>query len=522
MQKIVSILTFSLFSVLAVMLPEVASADEKTNTVVNGTTEDISVVYSTWRDAFDNLPSGYFTAGHVFVPPGESLALQGWTNRPIYFRIKRGDEAIKPSAGTETVSFWVHPLKDFVILSPRLDSAVLRDQLTQMTQPSNELSHEDGFLQYANGSVVNVDSSWVSVSDGGEADPNTGPVAPIPGTPPVVAGSADVAISEIMFASKDGHLPQWVEITNMSTVPVSLMGWRLLIQNDPMDKDVVSGTVSLDLGNVVVGVDKQGRKQSVLVVSKTGRSSGIGTGVGDLRADRIIDVQSQVSPDQARYMLISEMGFKLSLQAPPGTGGIADADVVGNLGMGWELPMAEGNRSSIIRREMGETAEIKGTDTAGWTLASDTLMAFAYHETYYGQASDVGTPGYDAGGPLPVELSKFSAARDRVTGQVVITWETQSELNNAGFFINRSQQKTGQFQVVNPTMIAGAGTTSEKQFYTYTDTTAQPNIVYYYQIEDVSLDGHRQMLTRGIRLKGHVGAAGKATTLWGELKTSHE
>ena len=71
-------------------------------------------------------------------------------------------------------------------------------------------------------------------------------------------------------------------------------------------------------------------------------------------------------------------------------------------------------------------------------------------------------------------------------------------------------------------MIAGAGTTSEKQSYTYTDTTAQPNIVYYYQIEDVSLDGHRQTLTRAYRLKGHIGAAGKATTTWGELKSSLE
>ena len=69
-------------------------------------------------------------------------------------------------------------------------------------------------------------------------------------------------------------------------------------------------------------------------------------------------------------------------------------------------------------------------------------------------------------------------------------------------------------------MIPGAGTTSEKQFYTYTDTTAQPNVVYYYQIEDVSLDGNRQTLTRGIRLKGYVDAAGKVTVLWGGLKAS--
>ena len=49
----------------------------------------------------------------------------------------------------------------------------------------------------------------------------------------------------------------------------------------------------------------------------------------------------------------------------------------------------------------------------------------------------------------------------------------------------------------------------------YEDTTAQSNVVYYYQIEDVSLDGDRRTLTCGIRLRGHVGTAGKTTTLWG-------
>ena len=132
--------------------------------------------------------------------------------------------------------------------------------------------------------------------------------------------------------------------------------------------------------------------------------------------------------------------------------------------------------------------------------------------SYYGAANDVGTPGFRAGGALPVELSHFSPARDKVTDAVVITWSTQSELNNAGFFIKRSQQRDGEFKVINAAMTPGAGTTSEKQFYTYSDTTAQPNVVYYYQIEDVSLDGNRQTLTRGIRLKGHVGAAGRAVS----------
>ena len=335
-----------------------------------------------------------------------------------------------------------------------------------------------------------------------EIEDTTEPMAP-------AATAGDIMITEIMVASDGGRLPQWIELKNVSMAAASLTGWSLEVENDPVDTDVVDSEVRIDLGDTEIGAG-----QVALVVTKeSNRNSGVGDGDGDLRADRIIDVQSQASPDSARYSLLSEMAFMISLR-PPQTGTVK----VGNLGKGWDLPMSEGDRSSLIRREMSATAEIMGTDAAGWMLASDTMLDGAYTTTYYGDADDMGTPGYDAGGALPVELSKFGAKRDPLTDQVIITWETQSELNNAGFNIKRSQQKTSQFVVVNPTLIAGAGTTSEKQSYTYTDTAAQPNIVYYYQIEDVSFDGNRQTLTRAHRLKGHVGAAGKLTTLWGELK----
>ena len=349
-----------------------------------------------------------------------------------------------------------------------------------------------------------------------EPEPETEPEAPAA----AVAKSGDLMISEIMVASNDGRLPQWIEIANVSDAAVSVSGWSLEVDNDSADADVVGAgdTIVIDLGDVEIGED-----QVALVVTKEGRdTSGIGDGDGDLRADRIIDVQSDVSPDNARYSLISEMGFMISL-IPPQTGAVRKpGDVVGNLEGGWELPASEGDRSSLIRREMGEAGEIMGTDAAGWVLASDTMLSFAYRPTYYGDADDMGTPGYNAGGNLPVELSGFGAKRDPLTGAVVITWSTQSELNNAGFFIKRSQQTHGKFVIVNPTMIAGAGTTAEKQSYTFTDATADPNIVYYYQIEDVSLDGNRQTLTRAHRLKGHIGAAGKATTTWGDLKSSRD
>ena len=358
------------------------------------------------------------------------------------------------------------------------------------------------------------------------ASPITRPTAPTPPavTPTVPAAvSTDIMITEIMVDADNGRLPQWIELSHVGTGEVSLDGWEMVIDN-AIDADVIGGgnaiTVSLSGATLDVSAHtgNTGKGQSVLVVAWAATRHS-----ANIRADRIINIATQLNQTR-QYQLLSYKGFRITL-VPPQTGAIAAfGDVAGNLDEEWELPMDEGTtRSSMIRREMAGTpaAATLGTDANGWVLASSTSLVTG-QQSYYGNDEDAGTPGQDAGGPLPVELSHFRPARDKTTGAVVITWATQSELNNAGFFIKRSNQRDGQFQVINSTMVAGAGTTSEKQFYTYTDTTAQPNVVYYYQIEDVSLDGNRQTLTRGIRLKGHIGAAGKATTTWGDLKTSNE
>ena len=187
----------------------------------------------------------------------------------------------------------------------------------------------------------------------------------------------------------------------------------------------------------------------------------------------------------------------------------------------WEaMPPPEGPaRHSLIRQygtreEDGNGPDDKadGTMEDGW-LVADLDGGGA---TFYGHRDDIATPGFRQGGPLPVSLASFRPVRNDA-GAVIIKWITASELNNAGFNILRSQQRNGEFKVINPKMIAGAGTTSERNIYTFTDTTANPNVVYYYQIEDVSFDGRHQTLTTQ-RLKGHVSAGGKLTTTWSDLK----
>ena len=120
--------------------------------------------------------------------------------------------------------------------------------------------------------------------------------------------------------------------------------------------------------------------------------------------------------------------------------------------------------------------------------------------------------------PLPVTLSHFRA--EHTDAGVILKWTTESELDNAGFYIYRSQTRDGTFKVVNPTMIQGAGTTSERNEYTWTDTTAKPNTVYYYQIEDISHAGVRKQLAT-VRLRRLVSASGKLTTRWADLKVNN-
>ena len=327
-----------------------------------------------------------------------------------------------------------------------------------------------------------------------------------------------VSISEIMYDQGGRSLPQWIEIYNSSqSHAVNLDGWILDLVSDDSDIDI-DDDVKLTLeGGIIIPPN-----QTILIATNTGRDS------GDFPETRLIVLwenrtayRDELEMTHRKNAVLSNVAFTLTLSSPPETGSKPTVvDTVGNMGEDWELPMGDGDgvRSSILRVYDGGIAE-DGTKAGSWILASDTDLAETARNTFYGDSDDEGSPGYRAGGAVPVSLSSFRPLRDKATGAVVIRWTTESELNNAGFNILRSETKKGEFQVVNLTgIIPGHGTTSEKHVYEWTDTSAKPNVVYYYQIEDVSLDGKRTTL-RTTHLRGNVNAAGKAATTWGELKT---
>ena len=339
-------------------------------------------------------------------------------------------------------------------------------------------------------------------------------------------------------------LPQWIEIFNSSlTEGVNIKGWKLEIQNTDKDPDLITRDLHSTLTiqeNVIIPPN-----QTVLIVSAAGLNS------GNFPPQRTINLflhnhyRTELSLLNRNDPVLSQVGFHLELRDSKGR----SVDEVGNLPAStrrgiqpressgydpvWEMPVMNhptGPRTSLIRiydkgvprSGLLKVAESKGgmkggDPDVGWRRALDTTFHNVPTLTYYGNQNDYGTPGYRGGGPLPVSLSKFRPERLKETGEVVIRWITESELNNAGFNILRSDTRNGEYTKLNTNLIAGQGTTSERTTYEWKDTSAKPNVAYYYQIQDVSLDGRVTPL-RVNRLKGHVNAAGKATTTWGKLK----
>ncbi len=328
------------------------------------------------------------------------------------------------------------------------------------------------------------------------------------------SATVPVSISEIMFTpGKSERLPQWIELYNGSkTDVVTLQGWRLQVEGyDPTNKPT-HRFVTLIIHNALRILPKQ----TVLLVTKNGRHS------DHFPEQRVYNLTEQHSDKLEQLgpngQLLGEVGYAVVLRDESGN----QVDIVGNLdGEGstndepsWKLPNCidrDGVRTSIIR-QYEDGVPLTGTRKSSWFRAITTNRRIII---YWGDPKDIGYPGWKKGGPLPVQLSSFSA--DRTEQGAVIKWTTQSELENAGFNVLRSDTRTGTFKVVNSRMLQGAGTTSERHTYQYVDTTAKAGVAYHYRLEEVSFAGVRQpVATR--RLRGHVSAANRYLTTFGSIK----
>jgi hypothetical protein len=139
---------------------------------------------------------------------------------------------------------------------------------------------------------------------------------------------------------------------------------------------------------------------------------------------------------------------------------------------------------------------VSGVQTVGLATQAGKAALFAI-----GASPDLldtyvlfGDPALRISNPTPtaVDLVSFSAVYKKKT--VILTWETASEQNNAGFNLYRSREIDGNRKKVNTELIPA-------QFpgeligaiYTYVDASVKADRKYFYWLESVDLNGQSKL-----------------------------
>ena len=241
---------------------------------------------------------------------------------------------------------------------------------------------------------------------------------------------------------ESGKGVQWIELYNSSmTEAVSLKGWELEIRNlADEERGYVNGYFAFEEAAILPN-------SVLLLVSKYAGTNVSTNRVYDLYRNHRWELGLARWPNR----LLNPNGFYLKLTDradPERDGDDIVVDEAGNLKMdewplskAWDLPpAARERRRSLVRLYGGLFKPLKGgldgkpnppdagLTAEGWRRFPKNTLSWSY----YGNRSDLASPGYRSGGPLPVVLSSFRPVRQE-TGDVLIRWRTASELKQRRF-----------------------------------------------------------------------------------------
>ena len=141
--------------------------------------------------------------------------------------------------------------------------------------------------------------------------------------------------------------------------------------------------------------------------------------------------------------------------------------------------------SGVIRWDFNGNPICSALDNQDYPVLKSDLHngAFiAWYDRRNGIDSDIYASRVSYDGLIPVELTSFYAnvSEDKVN----LNWSTATETNNSGFNIERSNGS--EFQVIG--FVAGHGTTTEIQNYTFTDENIGAE-KYSYRLKQIDFNG---------------------------------
>lgn len=137
------------------------------------------------------------------------------------------------------------------------------------------------------------------------------------------------------------------------------------------------------------------------------------------------------------------------------------------------------NYSSLLS-EMKEIT-FDGSGNATFTKNDDSFVTVALNTI-----TDLTiSPTSNGGSPLPVELVSFVAGLSDM--DVLLNWETATEVNNYGFDVERENRGSGEWEKIG--FVEGHGTTNSPKYYEFTDSELPNTDQVSYRLKQIDNDG---------------------------------
>ena len=149
---------------------------------------------------------------------------------------------------------------------------------------------------------------------------------------------------------------------------------------------------------------------------------------------------------------------------------------------------------------VGSSATINGSSSTfnGIVLAVTSITPNSGSTVTARLLANTGPVTINSDVALPVQATSFKAVANY--GSVTLSWQTQSEIDNAGFNVLRQDAGTTSQQAGSSTFrlissyasnnsLKGMGTSPTGRSYRFTDATVQSGTTYEYKIQGVSTNG---------------------------------
>ena len=73
--------------------------------------------------------------------------------------------------------------------------------------------------------------------------------------------------------------------------------------------------------------------------------------------------------------------------------------------------------------------------------------------------------------------------------KIILEWSTESEIDNAGFNLYRSETENGEYIKINNGLIPAQGSPTQGASYEFIDKNVKNRKIYYYKLEDIDMNG---------------------------------